>query len=164
MQASMGSRRAIALMGVAGSLALAGLGAGCGDDGDVESGSATSTTSTATADAGQVTVTAKEYSFDLSATPAADTEEIVFDNVGEEFHVMIFARINEGFTVEDAIRLEGEKGSAEIVAETSAEPGTEKTAKVRGPLKAGDYAMLCPVAGKQGPHFQLGQLEEFSIE
>jgi len=165
MQASMGSRRAIALMGVAGSLALAGLGAGCGDDdGDDESGSATSTTSTETADAGQVTVTAKEYSFDLSATPAADTEEIVFDNVGEEFHVMIFARINEGFTVEDAIRLEGEKGSAEIVAETSAEPGTEKTAKVRGPLEPGDYAMLCPVGGEQGPHFQLGQLEEFSIE
>lgn len=157
----MRMKRAAALTVVAGSLLLAG----CGDDED-DSGAASSTTtaSTETADASEVTVTAKEYSFDLSATPTADTQEVVFDNTGKEFHVMIFARINEGFTVDEAVELEGEKGSAEVVAQTEAEPGTTKTVAVKGPLEPGDYAMLCPVGGKDGPHYKLGQLEEFSIE
>ena len=109
-------------------------------------------------------MTATEYEFDLSATPTADTQEVVFDNTGEEFHVMIFARINEGFTVDEAVELEGEKGSAEVVAQTEAEPGATETAKVKGPLEPGEYAMLCPVGGPDGPHYKLGQLEEFSIE
>jgi hypothetical protein len=142
-------------------LATGSIAAGCGDDDD--SDSASETTTEMTADASSVTVTADEYSFDLSATPTADTKEVVFDNVGKKFHVMIFARINEGFTVEEAVELQGEKGSAEVVAQTEAEPGTEKTAKVRGPLEPGEYAMLCPIEDKDGAHYELGQLEEFSI-
>lgn len=151
-------RYATALAVAVGSLLFAG----CGDD-DEDTGAASTTSSTESADATEVTVTAEEYSFDLSATPNAETEEIVFDNIGEEFHVMIFARINEGFTTDEALELEGEKGSAEVVAQTQAEPGTTQTVKVEGPLEPGDYAMLCPVGGKDGPHYKLGQLEEFSI-
>jgi hypothetical protein len=153
---------AAVLTAVVGSLLFAG----CGDD-DEDSGSAsssTSTSSTEAADASEVTVTATEYEFDLSATPTADTQEVVFDNTGEEFHVMIFARINEGFTVDEAVEMQGEKGSAEVVAQTEAGPGETKTAKVKGPLEPGEYAMLCPVGGPDGPHYKLGQLEEFSIE
>ncbi len=153
-------RYAAVLAAVVGSLLFAA----CGDD-DEDSGSASSTSSTTeTADASEVTVTATEYEFALSATPTADTQEVVFDNTGEEFHVMIFARINEGFTVDEAVELEGEKGSAEVVAQTEAEPGATETAKVKGPLEPGEYAMLCPVGGPDGPHYKLGQLEEFSIE
>ena len=150
-------RRAIMLAAAAGSLAVGAV--GCGGDDDSESASETTT-----ADASEVTVTAKEYSFDLSATPTTETESIVFDNVGEEGHVMILARINEGFTTEEALEMEGEKGSAEVVAQTEAGPGEQKTAQVRGPIKPGNYAMLCPIGGKDGPHYELGQLEEFSIE
>jgi hypothetical protein len=154
-------RYAAVLAAVVGSLLVAG----CGDD-DEDSGSASSSSSTTeeTADASEVTVTATEYDFELSATPNADTQEVVFDNTGEEFHVMIFAKINEGFTLDEVIKLEGEKGSAEVVAQTEAGPGETKTAEVKGPLEAGEYAMLCPVGGPQGPHYKLGQLEEFSIQ
>jgi hypothetical protein len=36
---------------------------------------------------------------------------------------------------------------------------------VDGPLEPGNYAMLCPIPGPGGKaHYQLGQLEEFTLE
>ena len=32
------------------------------------------------------------------------------------------------------------------------------------PFSPGDYVMLCPLAGKDGPHYKLGQLAKFAIE
>jgi hypothetical protein len=148
------------------SLALAAGFAACGDDDDTTTPpSAPEPTATdASADAEDVTVTATEYEFDLSATPTADTKSVTFDNQGEEFHVMIFARINEGFTTEEAIEMQGKKGSAEVVAETDAQPGKSSTVDVKQPLEPGEYAMLCPVGGPDGPHYKLGQLQEFPID
>jgi hypothetical protein len=141
----------------------------CGDDDDdsaSDSSAATEETSSSedAASAEEVTVTADEYSFDLSATPTADTKSVTFDNQGKEFHVLIFARINEGFTVDEAIKLEGQKGSAEIVAEAEGPPGESTTIDIKKPIEAGEYAMLCPVGGPEGPHYKLGQLEEFEIQ
>ncbi len=143
--------------------------AACGDDDDEpasDSSAATEETSTSedAASAEEVTVTADEYSFDLSATPTADTKSVTFDNQGKEFHVLIFARINEGFTVDEAIELEGEKGSAEIVAEAEGPPGESTTLEIKKPIEPGAYAMLCPIGGPEGPHYKLGQLEEFEIQ
>ena len=139
----------------------------CGDD-DESTTAAEETTSsestTASGSAEEIDVTATEYAFDLSATPTADTKSISVTNDGKEFHVMILARINEGFTVDEAIEMEGEKGSAVLVAETEIPPGKTEVAKVRGPIEPGDYAMICPVGGSKGPHYKLGQLEEFTIE
>ena len=145
---------------VAGAVTAFSVGIGaCGDDDDEGGGETTDEA----ASAEEVTVTAEEYSFDLSATPTADTQSITFDNQGKEFHVMIFARLSEGFTVDEAVKLEGEKGSATVLAETEAPPGKSKTVKVEGPAEAGSYVMLCPIEGPEGPHYKLGQLEEFDI-
>ena len=153
--------RRLVIVGVA-AVAL-GLGVvACGDDEEESGGEAT--TEEAAASAEEVTVTAEEYTFDLSATPTAETKSVTFDNQGEEFHVMIFARINEGFTVDEAIELEGEKGSAEVAAEAEAAPGKSTTVEVTKPLEPGSYAMLCPIESKDGPHYELGQLEEFEIQ
>ena len=130
----------------------------CGDDEESSSGS------TEEASAEEVTVTATEYEFELSATPSADTKSVTFQNDGKEFHVMIFAKINEGFTVEEAIKLQGEKGSAEDIAQLEGQPGKPATAEIKGPLEPGSYAILCPIGGPEGPHYELGQLEEFDIE
>jgi hypothetical protein len=35
---------------------------------------------------------------------------------------------------------------------------------VKEPITPGDYVMLCPLAGKNGPHYKLGQLAQFAIE
>jgi hypothetical protein len=145
---------------VAGAVAALSVGiAACGDDDDEDGAETTD----AAASAEEVTVTAEEYSFDLSATPTADTKSITFDNQGKEFHVMVFARLSEGFTVDEAVKLEGEKGSATLLAQTEAPPGKSKTVTVKGPVEPGNYVMLCPVGGPEGPHYKLGQLEEFDI-
>lgn len=145
------------------SLALALGASACGDDDD-EPASDSSASSEETASAEEVTVIAKEYSFDLSATPTAETKSVTFDNQGEELHVLIFARINEGFTLDEAIELEGNKGSATTIAQTEAAPGKVKTLEIKKPIEPGEYAMLCPIGGPEGFHYELGQLEEFEIQ
>lgn len=156
--------RTLAGIAVAGALAFGS--ASCGDDDEEGSSEATESTEE-TASTEEITLEATEYEFDLSATPNAETTSVTFDNMGEEFHVMIFARINEGFTLEEAIQMEGEKGSATIAAEAEAAPGESKTVEIEEELEPGSYAMLCPIESKESdnvPHFELGQLEEFDIE
>ena len=164
--ADVRSRRAIAVVAA---LALALGAAGCGDDDD--GGDAGDTTATE-ADATEVTVIADEvspdrYTFELSATPTAETESVVFDNQGEEAHALIFARLGEGFTVDEAFELQGRQGSAVTVAEGGAAPGKSQTIKVKQAIESGDYLMLCPLGNPGQPeslHYKLGQLEEFTIE
>jgi hypothetical protein len=150
--------RLVVALGV---LATAMFAGACGgDDDDDDSGGEE-------ASATDVTVTAKEYSFDLSATPTADTEKVALQNDGKLPHVLVFARINEGFTLDEAFKLEGEKGSATEVLQPplQVEPGQTKTAEVKGPLEPGSYAMVCPIpAGGGKTHYDLGQVQEFDIE
>jgi uncharacterized cupredoxin-like copper-binding protein len=145
-------------------LALIGGGvlAGCGDDDD-EGGEETSEV------VEEVTLTADDaggdYTFELSDTPTADTKTVVFDNQGAQPHVLIFARLGEGYTVDEAYELEGEKGSAETLLEGQAKPGESDTLTIKDPIEPGNYVMLCPIPGPGGePHYKLGQLEEFTIE
>jgi hypothetical protein len=142
--------------------------AACGDDDDDDAGSAETTeatTSEESASAEEVTVTATEYDFALSATPTAETTKVTFDNQGKKFHAFVFGTINEGFTLDEAIQLEGRKGSAETLVETGAEPGKAVEAELKAPLEPGvEYVMLCPIQDKDGKHWELGQLQEFQIE
>lgn len=160
----MSSANTVRWRAAAALLATAVLGlAACGDD-EEESDSSAAEETTEEASAEAIDVVATEYAFDVSATPSAETKSFSVTNEGEEFHVMIFGKINEGFTVEEAIELEGEKGSAEIVAQAEIPPGKTVDAKVRNPIEPGEYAMLCPIGGKEGLHYELGQLEEYTIE
>jgi hypothetical protein len=81
--------------------------------------------------------------------------------------VLVFARINEGFTLDEAFKLQGEKGSATEALQPplEAKRGQTKTATVKGPLEPGGYAMVCPIpAGGGKTHYDLGQVQEFEIE
>lgn len=136
--------------------------AACGDDGDETSSSGETTEAASATD---VTVTATEWDFELSATPTADTKTVTFKDDGEQPHVLVFAKINEGYTVDEAIAAEGRKGTAEEVGVVEAKPGESATLKVEKPLEPGDYAMLCPLPAGDGEfHYDLGQLEEFEVE
>jgi plastocyanin len=166
--ADVRSRRAIAVLAA---LTLALGAAACGDDNDDGDGGETTAAETE-ADTTEVTVTADEvspdeYTFELSATPTAETETVTFDNQGEEAHALIFARINEGFTVDEAFELQGRQGSAVTVAEGGAAPGKTDNVKVTETIEPGNYVMLCPIGNPEQPetlHYKLGQLEEFTIE
>ncbi len=87
------------------------------------------------------------------------------ENDSQEGHALVFAKLGEGYTVDEAYeRLEGKKGSAtEVIRGTGAEPGKSVTAEVTESLDAGNYVLLCPIAGKDGPHYKLGQLAEFAM-
>ena len=138
----------------------------CGDEDEDEDRAATTTTEAESAEV--VNVTGTEYSFELSATPTAETQEITFENVGEEPHDLIFARINEGYTLQDAIEAQGRKGTAEQFRPILfAKPGetAKQTIQIDEPLEPGHYAMVCTVETEDGrPHFDLGMTEEFDIE
>ncbi len=155
------SNRKLATIAIAGALAF-GV-AACGDD--EEEGSESSETTEETASAEEVTVEATEYDFELSATPTTETTSVTFDNQGKEFHFMVFALLSEGVTLEEAVAAEGEKGTATMIAEAEAAPGKSVTVEVEEPIEpGGPYVMLCPIEGKEGAHYELGQLEEFDIE
>ena len=155
----MGKRWATVLgVAVAGVMAL-GV-AACGGDDDE---------GTTEASAEEVTVTTSDtadgFSWDVSATPTAETTSVTLNNESEEGHGLVFARLGEGYTVDEAYELQGKKGSAtDVIRSTGAGPGESVTADVTESLEAGDYVLLCPIAGKNGPHYKLGQLEEFAIE
>jgi plastocyanin len=143
-------------------LALGAVACGGDDDDEGEEGAATTAEE---ASAETVAVTAGEYSFDLSATPTAETTEVTFENAGGEDHNLIFARINEGFTLEDALEAEGRKGTAEEVGFTFAKPGKEgRPIEIKEPLEPGTYAMVCTVRTGGEPHYDLGMQTEFTIE
>jgi hypothetical protein len=90
---------------------------------------------------------------------------VTLQNESKEEHALIFARLGKGYTVDEAYKLEGKKGSAtEVIRTTGAGPGKSATADVTEPIDPGDYVLLCPLVGKDGPHYQLGQLEQFAIE
>jgi hypothetical protein len=155
-----GLRRAVIVLTVA--VLAAGTLAACGGDDDDSGGEETTAESAGPTD---VTVTADEYSFELSETPTAPGEAtFTLDNVGEEPHALIVARINEGFTLDEANELEGRKGSAEILGQSDAGPG-QQGKPIDAELTAGNYGLVCPLSTKDGEsHYELGQKAEFAIE
>jgi uncharacterized cupredoxin-like copper-binding protein len=150
---------------VAALVAALTLGAGiaaCGDDDEDSSG----TEESASAETVTVTTgdTADGFSWEVEPTPTAETKTVEYVNESEEPHAMVFARINEGYTLEEAYELQGEKGSADVVVESgrkdSPGPGETVTYEITDPIEPGNFAMLCPIPG----HYQQGQLEEFEIQ
>ncbi len=50
------------------------------------------------------------------------------------------------------------------MADGGAAPGKSQPIEVKGSVEPGSYVMLCPIQSPEGPHYKLGQLEEFTIE
>jgi uncharacterized cupredoxin-like copper-binding protein len=155
----MGRRSAVTVV-----VAIAlGLGiAACGSD-DEDSTSASDETTEEASSAEEVTVTTADleggYSWEVDPTPTTETKEVTFVNDSEVEHGLVFAKLNEGFTLEEAYELEGRKGSTVPYVEGGAKPGSTETFEVENPVEPGSYVLLCPIPG----HYQQGQLEEGEI-
>jgi uncharacterized cupredoxin-like copper-binding protein len=153
-------RRRGSIASAAAALVLATGAYGCGDDEESTEGESASAT--------EVTVTTGDtedgFSWEVEPTPTADTETISYVNESEQPHALILARINEGYTFEEANELQGRKGSAELIAQSgekdSPGPGETATIEVTAPIEPGNYAIFCPIPG----HAEQGQLEEFEVE
>jgi hypothetical protein len=147
-------------------LALSLVLAACGDDDDGDSEEAASEETATTAGPALIDVTASEYSFELSETPESPGPVTIrMTNEGGEPHELIFARINEGYTLDQAFEAEGEKGTAKTLGQLPARPGDQAKGEIKADLGAGHYAMVCPIETKDGKtHYDLGQSVEFDIE
>jgi hypothetical protein len=133
----------------------------------------------ARASAGRVTVTTSDaadgrYTWEVSPTPTAETTLVVFQNESKDPHELIFARLGEGYTVDEAYELQGEKGSAtQVMRNTSGAPGnrtaggqagspTGEIADVTKPLTPADYVMLCPIDGNAAVTGNAGSATRFN--
>jgi hypothetical protein len=161
----MGKRFAIVIGFAAAGVVALGAGA-CGGDDDDE---------TTEASAEKVTVTTSDttdgYTWEVSPTPTAETKSVTLQNESEEEHALTFARLGEGYTVDEAydvahggVQAVAEGSATDVIEPTGVGPGESATVDVTEPLDPGDYSLLCPLAGKDGPHYQLGQLAEFAID
>lgn len=136
--------------------ALALVAAGCGDDDGGDDGGGPTT----------VDVTAGEYFFELSETPeSTGSVTVTMKNEGRAPHALIFARVNEGFTLDQAFEAEGEKGTAKTLGEIEVtRPGQAGKGEISANLTPGHYAMVCPVVTKGVSHYKEGQSVEFDVE
>jgi hypothetical protein len=148
-------------------LVLGLVAAGCGG-GDEEEGGTTEEAPPAEETAGpqEITVTADEYSFELSDDFRAGQATVSLDNVGEEEHELIFVKINEGFTFEEAIQAQGQRGTTEMIGVIPPSPAGELASEtIEADLEPGSYGMVCTLRNDDRElHLELGQQLEFPIE
>ena len=161
-------------------LALSLVAVGCGDDDEGDAapdvddvtettgGDETGGGEDADAAPSQVTVVAQDYSFEAPTTMEGGVVELEMDNQGAEDHHVQFARLNEGVTFEDFTGAfqQGEDAALPLITFEggvgTAAPGN--TASATTDLAAGDYALICFVAGADGvPHAAKGMIMPLEV-
>jgi hypothetical protein len=145
---------------VAATLAAVALGA-CGGGG--------AATETAASGAGQtLDITAVDYKFDGAPKELQKGPITVnFANEGKEAHMLILTKLNEGFTLKDAMKAKGQKGTVtDLITIPPTQPGSDAPAPAKAEIKdPGHYVLLCPLQTKEGKyHYDLGQLYEYDVE
>jgi hypothetical protein len=110
----------------------------------------------------RVEIEATEYMFHGDLPTAAGRYSFVMTNGGEEPHIMVLARLEDGATLEEALASEGDEGVAEEFESGFAMPGGEGV--LTADLGPGNWVLLCPIPGPTGtPHFVDGMIHEFTI-
>lgn len=144
----------------------------CGDDGAEPGSGATPATEVNT-----LTITERDYSFDVEGDVEAGVVSIAVTNQGTEFHEIAMAPLREGVTLEEALDEIGsieefdEKVLGKLVVEDSPiddlggiqMPRTSYTITGSG-IEAGEYLLLCFIPDPKGrPHLSLGMVDGFSV-
>ena len=88
---------------------------------------------------------------------------MVFDNQGEQGHFLVFARLNEGFTLDEAVELEGGKPAGRHLRRGRRGAGQVGDVRDQEAARAGQLRDALSDSVAEGPHYTLGQLEEFEI-
>lgn len=143
---------------------LAAGAAACGDGGDdAEDIGAPDDNGAASA---TLEVTATDHAFDHAAEVAGGAVTIEAANEGEEDHVFIVQRIEDGKTFDEI---------KDLLADPEAEPpvstvfgvaamSPQASTRVTGVLEPGNYFFICPIPGADGvPHFAKGMLSPFTV-
>ena len=149
--------------------------AACGND-DEKDTTSSATPTTAAAKAAGITVTMKDYSYQVGGKMTAG-DSIDLKNDGNELHMMGVGKLKAGATVaqvKDALakadpQAEGDPTGGLIEEEVGwpgaiVTPGHEVTLSAAD-LQPGTYALICfmPTEGTGEPHFTKGMLSELDV-
>lgn len=124
-----------------------------------------------------LTITERDYEFEVSGQPVAGTLTVDVTNEGEEWHEIVMAKLQDGKTLDDVRTALEEAGEDEDpFAEFADDSGTViddlggsqfpgTSYRITGSsIVAGEYALICFVPNAEGkPHFSLGMVSEFTI-
>ena len=146
-------------------IVLAGLLAGCGG------GAASSTPTTPTAASQsipKITITARDFSFDIPSGIQPGYVDIKVVNTGSEDHQVQFARLNNGVTVDqlkEALKKSPEAALPLVTTNggvSAIKPGQSQEVILN--LAEGQYAALCFLAGQDNvSHTEKGMVSFFSV-
>jgi hypothetical protein len=147
-----------------------------GDDGADRAATTTSPTedeSAGRATPAQVSVTARDYAFDLPTTFRGGLVEFSYNNAGKEPHFAAFAKIAPDKTFADVKAAltapppsetppPGPPPFEEVIAFPTGDPGV--TGKMTGNVPAGTYALYCSIPSPDGtPHAAKGMITEVTV-
>lgn len=129
-------------------------------------------------DAGNVlTITEREYAFEVEGEARSGTLTIEVENTGKEWHELAMVKLKRGKTLADARKAleeakEDEEPSFGAIADENEViddlgglqfPGTKYGITGTG-IASGDYALMCFLPNAQGkPHWSLGMLAGFTV-
>jgi plastocyanin len=133
------------------------------------SSSAAASAEPSSAAAATLTVTGKEYAFDLPASVPAGVTAITLTNAGKEEHQAQLVKINTGKTMTDllgALQDPNPAAALQLVTlsggPTGVQPGASGTATVS--LEPGAYAFLCFISAPDGtPHLAKGMVAPLEV-
>jgi hypothetical protein len=91
------------------------------------------------------------------------------ENVGQQDHEAVLARLDEGVVLEEALMSEGDPEGVELMARIVVTPGQTYNMVLVDPLEAGRYAFVCffpdTDEGPEGtPHAFKGMVQEFTVD
>jgi hypothetical protein len=110
----------------------------------------------------QVSVTGREYSFDMPAEIKAGRTTFTLDNQGQEAHVLVIFKLAEGVTLDEAMESSSDEGIEGQWASDIAARG--ETEELTFDLTPGSYGAVCFIPDGQGqPHFMRGMQQEFTV-
>ncbi len=117
----------------------------------------------------KLTITAKNYRFELPPSIPGGYTEITLKNEGPQAHHAMFMRLHKGKTVADFMNATKSKGMGALFAISSSvggpgsiDPGQESTVILN--LKAGQYVVICIVPDATGmPHYKMGMLAPLTV-
>lgn len=163
---------------VALALALAAGVAACGDDDSTDTSGTEPTEEPGTSEVSALSITERDYEFELDGELTAGRVSITVTNEGAEFHELAMARLTDGKTLEDfraALAESSEEDDDEtfggvVEADSTIDdlggvqlPGTSYTITGDG-VDAGRYVLLCYIPNAEGTsHYELGMLTEFTV-
>lgn len=145
-------------------LALAGILSACGESTATNS----SNTPTATQSIPKVTITTKDFTFDMPEIISTGYVTVTVVNTGTEDHQAQFVRINDGVTLDqfkEALK-KGPEAALPLVTTaggiSAVKPGQSQEITLN--LAEGQYAALCFLAGKDNiPHTEKGMIDYFKV-